>query len=751
MKLHGKIRRALSFGREEWHVRGSQLAFTGANWVAWRAGRALFARNGHLRSLGVSPAELPDWWRARSGRWFVDETTRERVRGYFRGDPEARQAVLERADHVVHGRMPLFSHRPVDFRLPDRWRRDLVLQVSSPNTFYASIDYLDVAKVGDSKNVWEPNRFGWAYWLGQAYAVTGDERYATCFKELTLDWVRRNRYPVGVNFCSALEMALRAYALVWAAHLFARHVEQDDELLSAILNVIWVSCRHIENNLSRYFAPNTHLMGEAFGLLACGAAFPEFREAARWRDLGQAILVAEASRQVHADGMHKELTSCYQLYATDFYVQASWIARRLDLELDSTIERTALRLARRVHDLALPNLHLPQFNDCDGGRLTGFCLDPLDAAPTLAAAHGLDAQFMAGPPARTGPGYSLWMDAKRTVGDELARDGGAGRVTPRMRSENLARPAQPQRESQPHAAQRTSLTAHDSGLVTCRNASGDYLLFRSGPFGYREGDYSHSHDAPTSFILYLAGVPLVVDSGTGAYTQSAETRSEFRAARGKNVLLIDGKGPSSPAGWFSWDRVTDAELECASWTSGGGRFRGRYATKGDDGSPVHVSREITLFDEGVVAVSTSWRATKPVSCTLSLTLHPDIQVSTQPQTLHVGSGRVFHVHAFVTDGLAVAGGLDVGRDRPATAAELTHTGKYSTLAAAAVEVPFSPSYGRIGKTRALTFDLDRRDSGSLVTLFSRAGALSVSPVQDELASNNDSTTFNVNLIHAGVA
>ena len=48
----------------------------------------------------------------------------------------------------------------------DRWHRDPLAGVVSPLIYQAKIDCLDANTVGDSKNVWEPSRFGWAYWLG---------------------------------------------------------------------------------------------------------------------------------------------------------------------------------------------------------------------------------------------------------------------------------------------------------------------------------------------------------------------------------------------------------------------------------------------------------------------------------------------------------------------------------------------------------------------------------------------------------
>jgi hypothetical protein len=234
------------------------------------------------------------------------------------------------------------------------------------------------------------------------------------------------------------------------------------------------------------------------------------------------------------------------MYSADFYLQAVLIARQTDLPVDPVLEATAFRSAVRLAELAPNSLQMPQFNDCDGGRLTWFTSEPLDASPTLLAAKQLwDHPSL---PNHSGPknGYHLWMGQSpvRAVSAETcltaSTSTGNGAVNGRHHS----------------AAKRTGQL--DSGIASYRNELGDYLLFRAGPFGYQ--DCGHSHDAPTSFVFHSAGQPLIVDSGTGSYTVSHDIRDRFRGAFGKNILLVNGSGPSVPGDWFNWERKTDALL-----------------------------------------------------------------------------------------------------------------------------------------------------------------------------------------------
>ena len=122
-------------------------------------------------------------------------------------------------------------------------------------------------------------------------------KYAEKFRRWTFDWFRSNPYPIGINYCSALELAYRNYAWLWSLSFFSDYLSKESDLLDCLLGGIWTASRHVEENLSMYFAPNTHILGEAFGLYAVGAAIPEFSDAPRWRTLGLRLLEAESQKQ----------------------------------------------------------------------------------------------------------------------------------------------------------------------------------------------------------------------------------------------------------------------------------------------------------------------------------------------------------------------------------------------------------------------------------------------------------------------
>ena len=594
--------------------------------------------------------------------------------------------LLARARGVRDGGFPLFSRGVVPIGVPGAWRRDPILGRAAPQRFYADVPYLDPEEVGDSKFVWEPSRFAAGVWLGVAHALEADPAYWKRFVGLVTSWIDENPYPLGVHYCSALEVGLRAYAWVWSLALFRKELAEEPALLRSLLDGVWNACHHVEANLSRYFSPNTHLTGEALALFACGAALPEFVEAARWRRIGSEVLSTEASRQVHADGTHRELSSGYHLYSCDFYLHAALIAHETGLPIDPEVPRAARHLCLRLADLVPADGVLPQWNDCDGGKLLSLGEAALDARPTLSAARAAFAEDAQGgafdlaagagagehPPGSTPCGYALLMKPATPV--VIGASNG-----PRVPVVG----AQPDRGALP-----------DSGIATYRNAAGDYLVFRASPFGYL--DCPHSHDAALSLILYLAGRPLIVDNGTGSYTQDRALRDRFRGAAGKSVLTFDGMGPSLPGDTFGWRTTTDAHLEAAECDGRGGfRCAGSYdTTRGAaPGERLHVEREVALIAEShCLEITDRWRGNAGARVETRFTIAPQIEIDVRADRMTIpGLGDV-----------SVSCESPGGEPDPERRVE---------------RVLYSADYGSIGETNALIFELGRAASGSCLTRF----------------------------------
>ncbi len=155
------------------------------------------------------------------------------------------------------------------------WRRDYRHGKESGTAYFRRIPYLDFAAVGDHKFIWELNRHQHLVLLAQAYLLTKDERYSReIFREID-SWIEQNPFQRGINWTSALEVAFRALSWIWVYHFVGS--EMSDRFRRNFLTALYRHGRHLYENLSVYFSPNTHLLGEAVALHALGALFPNFK------------------------------------------------------------------------------------------------------------------------------------------------------------------------------------------------------------------------------------------------------------------------------------------------------------------------------------------------------------------------------------------------------------------------------------------------------------------------------------------
>jgi hypothetical protein len=452
--------------------------------------------------------------------------------------PSARSSARRLAEPLLDGRFDLLGYSGLrwpnsssgDGRSID-WHLDPVHGLSAPRAFWTRVPYLDPA-CGDHKIIWELNRHQYWMKLGRAYWLTGDARYRSTFVEHLASWMRANPPLVGINWASMLELGLRSISWLWALHLF---VSPDRTAMGRDAGELpWTvdlllgldrQLRLVEHNLSRYFSPNTHLLGEALALYVVGRALPELRRAHIWERVGRDVLIEQISKQINADGGHAELSTHYHRYTLDFYLLALAVARATADDAAAPFEKTVAALAGFARGMADDRGHLPCFGDEDGGLTLPICgRRPYDVSDSLQVAAQLIGQpaLAIGTPAEE----VVWMTGQVPAARELT--------------------------SWP------SMAFRDSGYFVSRTRGGNHLTIDAGPHGFLNG--GHAHSDALSITLSVRGRPLFIDPGTGCYTIDRAVRDRFRSTVSHNTLTLNGESHSSPDGPFHWQSTADARV-----------------------------------------------------------------------------------------------------------------------------------------------------------------------------------------------
>jgi hypothetical protein len=431
------------------------------------------------------------------------------------------------AQSVLAHRFPLLG-ATVETGPGIRWRRDYQHDRESGLEYFRRIPYLKFSAVGDHKFIWELNRHQHLVLLGQAYALTGAKEYPHEIRAQIESWLEQNPFQRGINWASALEVAFRALSWIWIYHLTAEAMPED--FRRRFLTALYRHGRHLAQNLSVYFSPNTHLLGEAVALLALGVLFPAFPESSRWRARGAEIVEAQLAFQVRADGSHFEQSTYYHVYALDFFLFYYLIVGR-----PKHMEPVLARMAEYLDWLLGPARRMAFSGDDDGGRL----FHPFGERDRFGRATLTTCGILLG--------NDRWIGSPETVAEQAAWWLGA---------EHLA--AARVDQTPPTGARRFE----ESGTVFLQ-AEDLFVQFDAGPLGW--GGAGHSHADTLSVLVWFRGEPVFIDPGTYTYVADPEARNWFRGTAAHNTVSIDGKDQAQAAGPFRWN--SKPEVELSAWRS----------------------------------------------------------------------------------------------------------------------------------------------------------------------------------------
>ncbi|HEX3683622.1 MAG TPA: alginate lyase family protein [Bryobacteraceae bacterium] len=431
--------------------------------------------------------------------------------------------VLNTADRIVAHRFPLLGFH-IETGPTIEWRRDYVNRQSTDIKYFRRVPYLDAARAGDHKNIWELNRHQHLVLLAQALLFSDSSVYLDEIVAQLNSWWEQNPFQRGINWASALEVAFRAFSWLWVYHLAGNHMTSGFRI--RFLESLYQHGWHLESNLSFYFSPNTHLLGEAVVLHALGRLFPSFPRASRWEQVGRETALHELQRQVRKDGSHFEQSTYYHVYALDMFLFHAVISTPSEEYLDMLS-----RMADFLHALMGPHRSLAFFGDDDGGRW----FHPYGARDEFGRATLATASILLNRKDWTFDTEDLYPQAAWWLGRT------AGSAT----------------------GSHASRLFHDSGLALMESPTGR-VIADAGPFG--PGRAGHSHSDSLSMVVSARGQPILVDSGTYTYVGDPKVREAFRGSAAHNTVRVDGRDQAVPGGPFRWDNPPAVRV--VSWAAG---------------------------------------------------------------------------------------------------------------------------------------------------------------------------------------
>lgn len=463
--------------------------------------------------------------------------TPEKRQDFIRHYPDRYQLAIRRADQFLQHE---FSFLGAHFKLPEQipWQCDPISLKPYPTGFYRDIDIFTNRNAGDVKHVWEINRLQFLIEIAKAYYLTDQDKYRQKLDKLLADWNAANSYKSGVAWASALEVGVRALALTWILNFYTASNEPTPDTLKILIRLLYLSGEYLYENLSIYFSPYNHLIGENAGLFAVGYLFPGFKNSAKHEKAAWKILEDQIERQFHTDGGSVEQATFYHHFTLGFFIQAVNFKR---LNGDPVPQKLLARLEKALEfamRLTRPDGELPHIGDIDDARSIYFG-DPTNwdfkAFQSIGAAwfKRADMKFSAG---------SFAEDAFWMLSDDDANH------FKRLTDQQLVEAGQFLKES---------------GYALFRDAYGSdvhFALMDCGPLAHGVFDdetpsAAHGHADLLSIEISAFGEALLIDPGFSNYRGAFDWHAYFRSTAAHNTFTIDGQSQAKQGGILVWSHA----------------------------------------------------------------------------------------------------------------------------------------------------------------------------------------------------
>ena len=423
----------------------------------------------------------------------------------------------------------------VDFTSGYRW---------NPGTFYKDYLLVDMENDADVKVPWELSRGHHFLILGQAYLLTGEERYAQeCISQI-LDWIDSNPFMHSINWCCTMDVSIRSVNWIWALCMLEHSVLLTDAKLKKIVSALYEHGYFIIRNPECYAVNNhNHYISDLVGQIYLGIFFEGAPESMLWLRRGMSELYREMRSQILPTGPSYERSVNYHRLVLELCASAIILLKRNAREVPADIWYRLEKMFEFVAAYLKPDGTAPVIGDQDDGRLHPFgCARNIDHRYLLCIGAVLfnrrDFKAMSN-------GYC--SDCYFLFGADSVH----------------AFDSMPGKQIEPR-----SISFADAGFFIMRTRKNYMFINNSGKGRYSElSGGTHTHSDLLSFELFMNDKTFLVDTGSYIYSADKKMRKLFRTTKMHNTVVVDGYNQSSIDENVLWDFERNAIPRKNIWYS----------------------------------------------------------------------------------------------------------------------------------------------------------------------------------------
>ncbi len=372
-----------------------------------------------------------------------------------------------------------------------------------PHHFKKEIDWTAMPN-GDPEWCYMLNRHRFLIDLGQAYALTGKEKYAKGFVRILSHWIKNNPLKNELKNVSwrRIEVGIRAETWIKAFEYVKNSKQISPRFFEQFISSLYQHATFLNSNFSGFSKTSNWGVLEFHGLLNIAVFLNEFKISNTWKENAIKNLSTCIDLQILEDGSQWEQSPMYHNEVFHCFLNVNLIAQRHHINLPKNIIEKTKRMAYANIAWQKPNFNQPMLGDSDNTDVrdlltlaTSIFKDPILKSRSFEQID-FDNQFV---------------------------------MNPVQKKEYLKTPNQ----SPPF-------------LSTYREDSGDFYMRSSwkknasyASFHLKKLGGGHGHDNILHFNIFAHGQDYLVDPGRFTYVNTP-WRDYFKSSNNHNTLEVDG-------------------------------------------------------------------------------------------------------------------------------------------------------------------------------------------------------------------
>lgn len=273
-----------------------------------------------------------EFFNQKNKQFFIDDI--KKVAEYVKANClEEAEKIIKVADDVVNQK----------FLFELRWDME---RTHIPEIFEDEINWMHIP-IDDPEWTYQFNRHRFWICLGQAYALTGDEKYAKTFAGQMTHWVKSIKLedPKNQPAWRTIEAGLRLEYWLKAFCYFEESPALTDEVCDIFEKSIIEHAEYLMGIYDTFRLVSNWGVLQNHGLFIAGVMLPETKRTIEYRTESLKRLEEEITIQVYGDGVHWEQSPMYHNEVTHCYLDVKILADRNNITLPKIINENLYKMS----------------------------------------------------------------------------------------------------------------------------------------------------------------------------------------------------------------------------------------------------------------------------------------------------------------------------------------------------------------------------------------------------------------------